>query len=85
MNIPDEFLPQVEDIYNKIMSDYRQIKKHSFQITEMTRDLTNKGLALNTSLGLSKQDKHLVFFLRKNPTGDEIFEYFWNKVKPNKE
>ena len=85
MDIPDEFLPQVEDIYNKIRADYRQIKKHSFQIVEMARGLTNKGLALNTSLGLSKQDKHFIFFLRKNPTGDEIFEYFWNKVRPNKE
>lgn len=83
MNIPDEFLPQVKPIYEKIVSDYRQIKKDSFRLVGMTKNMTNKGIALNTSLGLSEEDKHLIFFFRKNPSGDEVAEYYWNRVKPS--
>jgi len=82
MNIPDEFLPQVKPIYEKIVSDYRQIKKDSFRLVGMTKNLTNKAVALNTSLGLSEEDKHLIFFFRRNPSGDEVSDFYWNKVKP---
>ena len=39
-------------------------------------------VALNTSLGLSEEDKHLIFFFRRNPSGDEVHDFYWNKVKP---
>ncbi len=83
MNIPDEFLPQVKPIYEKIVSDYRQIKKDSFRLVGMTKNLTNKAVALNTSLALSKEDKHLIFFFRRNPSVDEVSEYYWSRVKPS--
>lgn len=83
MNIPDEFLPQVKPIYEKIVSDYRQIKKDSFRLVGMTKNLTNKAVALNTSLGLRDQDKHLIFFFRRNPSIDEVSEYYWSRVKPS--
>ena len=83
MNIPDEFLSQVKPIYEKIVSDYQKVKKDSFRLVGMTKNLTNKGIALNTSLGLSKEDKHLIFFFRKNPSADEALEYYWNRAKPN--
>lgn len=83
MNIPDEFLPQVKSIYQSIMADYREIKRNSFRLVGMTRNMTNKAIALNTSLGLSEEDKHLIFFFRRNPSGDEVFDFYWNKVKPD--
>ena len=76
MNIPDEFLLQVKPIYEKIVSDYRQIKKDSFRLVGMTKNLTNKAVALNTSLGLSEEDKHLIFFFRRNPSGDEVHDFY---------
>ncbi len=40
--------------------------KGTHSVVGMTRNMTNKAIALNTSLGLSEEDKHLIFLFLKS-------------------
>lgn len=85
MNVPDEFLPTVAPIYGRLVLDFHRTKKEAQRLYGITRNLSDKGLALNTSLGLDKQQKALIFKMRKTGETTAVDDFIWQLIKPKNE
>lgn len=86
-NIPDEFLPQMLQWQNELLRDFEKQKCWTFDWHETlfeNQHMTEKALALNTSLGLTPFQKSLLFTIHKNQF-DKLNEIIWKQLKPKGE
>lgn len=83
-NIPDEFLPQMQKWQAELTTAFEKDKNWAEEWEDVIfniQKMSEKGLAQNTSLGLSKYQKNLVFALH-NDKVSKLYELIWRKLKP---
>ena len=80
LDIPDEFIRQMEEWEDEIQYDYSLISLAVKNEYEPRKHLSDKEIALDDSL--SKEMKTLIFTLKKKGT-DALRTQIWQKIKPS--
>lgn len=86
-NIPDEFLTKMLDWQRELREEYEKeldwIKSWEDALFNQ-QNLSEKGLALNTSLGFTKQQKGYIFLYHKGKL-KKLEEMIWRNIRPEVE